>query len=663
MSISLFQNASHFSTGDVNVNIHNNSIQNYWSDGTSDALELLLKHTTPEATHESVTYSYGPTCHPSTRKIIKNDIMDFINTAEKPCLKLALLSGPAGAGKSCIQRTIVEECLAQDIPTFSFFFGRDFGRDNADGAVLDKISFDPSIFEKSLIRQIHNLVLDPLTDICDLRFWTRRKVIIVDGLDECKDSAQRLQVIQVLRTMTIYFAESFRVILSSRPEFDILTAFAERPLASITRKFLLHNYDSDEDIMAYLVEEFARIRRTHPARRRFRRNWPTQDILATLVKMATQQFIFVSTVIRYIEDRFGFPDLLLEQVLTAVSVREPPPNVLTNPFAELDALYTEILHSHSIERSHLRLILHAIPEFWRIVETNSLLVESGEAGVNSGLDLGPTPWMLDSFFGFTSGTTDIVLSQFHALIHTSGKICFYHKSMEDYLRTSERSGDFFQSEGETAAQFLLASVKNLQRWSHTPQSPTVDEGAAFAALYICVRFSWKCAANEFNLFNPPKSLTDVELSEILGFDLSILLGWILLYGRRLWPNPNDMLKHMKPQDAPLEGLKDHWLDPIAEGVKMFHTCERSRLRKWKNKCPPLCKIVRVCCGNSRSVFSFLEEHWYLDKREKIGKLEDFDRVIFSGSSTRRKLPFQVDQFSRGSFVDVAVFIIRSWSRK
>ncbi|KAJ2934126.1 hypothetical protein H1R20_g3017, partial [Candolleomyces eurysporus] len=520
-----------------------------------------------------------------------HDVMEFIDTGE-PSRRLAWLSGPAGAGKTCIQRSIVEECLAGHILGGSFFFGSGFGRDNADGfiatiahqlcyavpgfreAVLRKISFDPSIFNKSLVFQNQHLILDPLEDVYNNREWIQPKVIIVDGLDECRDTAQRLQVIHLLRALMQHRTFPFCVIVSSRPEFDILTAFAEEPFSSITKKFLLHTYDSDPDILAYLVDEFARIRRTHPARGRLNEDWPSAQALETLVKMASGQFIFVSTVIRYVENRQKFPDLLLDQILKTASAREAPSKVPTNAFAELDALYTGIFRSRSVDRSQLRLVLHAIPEIWRIVETNSLLTESGDLE----LDLGPSPWMLDNFFGFIPGTTDIVLSQFHALVHTKGYICFYHKSMEDYLKTPERSGDLFQSEGDTAAQFVLASMKNLQRWSRTLRSPAVDKGAAFGALYLCVRFTWKQTPEKYDISTSKlAALTTVELAKMLHFDLTILLGWIFLYGRRLWPNPNDMLNHMKPQSAPLEGLQDRWLHPIAQSVKMLHTCEVSAL--------------------------------------------------------------------------------------
>ncbi|RXW16899.1 hypothetical protein EST38_g8952 [Candolleomyces aberdarensis] len=598
MSTSAFQNASQFSTRDVNID--NSQINNYFNaDNPRDPLELLLKHTTKEATHESVTYSYAPTCHPGTRKIIKIDIMDFIKGSAKPdSLRLAWLSGPAGAGKSCIQRTVVEECLAEDIPACSFFFGRDSGLDSAHGfvatiahqlcnivprfreAIIKRIPFDPSIFKKALILQTHRLVLDPLRDVYkDQKLgWTQPMVVIVDGLDECRDSAQRLQVIYLLQILTQHPTFPFCVIVSSRPEFDILTAFAGETYGSVTRKFLLHDYDAEEDMLAYLVEEFSRIRRTHPARRRLMKNWPTQQIVELLVKMATGQFILLSTVIRYIENGTDAPDRLLNKVIKVASARMAPPDISDNPFVELDALYTEILQSQSpnVNMSQLRLVLHAIPEIWRIVETNSLLAESID------LELGPSPSMLDAFFGLT--ITDTVLSNLYALLHVPGNsmknredeyIRFYHKSMEDYLRTPGRSGDLFQTEADTIIRFTIASIQNLERWSLSLEYPFQDKAAAFGALYLCIRFGWDSLPTHDFSTSRLEHFTDAELAKVLDFDATILLGWIFLYGRSLWPNPNDMLNHMRPQSSPLDGLRDRWLQPIAEGVKILHTCEVS----------------------------------------------------------------------------------------
>ncbi|RXW16117.1 hypothetical protein EST38_g9729 [Candolleomyces aberdarensis] len=528
---------------------------------------------------------------------IINDIKEFIARAGEPgCLRLAWISGPAGAGKTCIQRSVAEECLAGTILGGSFFFGRDSGRDIADGliatlahqfcsavpgfreAVLRKIALDISIFSKSLLVQLQRLIFDPLEDIGEPHEWIQPKVVIVDGLDECRDTAQRKQAIHLLHALTQHSTFPFCVIVSSRPELDILTTFAEEPVQPDMRRFLLYRYDSDEDILFYLVEEFLRIRKTHPAGHTLPATWPTREVLEMLVKMASGQFIFISTIVNYVGNGNRHPGTLLTNVLSAISTPKRPVAALPSPFADLDALYTQILSVSSIDRLLLRLVLHAIPEIWRIVETNSLLTESG------GPELGPSPLMLDTFFGLLPGTTNIILSQLSALIHVPNQhqtethgpayIRFYHKSMEDYLKAPERSGDLFQSEGDTVAQFTIAAIQNLQRWSHTLGSPSGDCGAAFGALYLCLRFTWAHIPTQYDLtISELEAATDAKLENILRFDFTILLGWILLYGRRLWSQPNDMLNHLKPQNTSLKGLRNRWLRPISKGVKILHTCD------------------------------------------------------------------------------------------
>ncbi|KAJ2928566.1 hypothetical protein H1R20_g8512, partial [Candolleomyces eurysporus] len=599
MSSKLFENARQVSTGDVNID-NSRIINNHISDipvNWKELLELLLRHTTTEATHESVTYSYTPSCLPGTRTIIINHIEEFIAQAGGPnCLRLAWLSGPAGAGKTCIQRSVAQECLAGTILGGTFFFGRDSGRDSADGlvatlahqfcsaipgfreAVLRSIALDLSIFSKSLLVQLQRLIFDPLEDIGESQEWIQPKAVIVDGLDECRDTAQRKQVIRVLHALTQHSTFPFCVVVSSRPELDILTTFAEEPIWSNMKRFRLHGYASDEDILFYLVDEFSRIRRTHPAGHILPASWPAQEVLEMLVKMASGQFIFVSTIINYVGNGKGHPNILLTNILDAISTPKRPMAALPNPFADLDALYTQILSVSGINRTHLRLVLHAIPEIWRIVETNSLLTESG------GLDLGPSPLMLDTFFGLLPGTTNIILSQLPALIHVPNQhqtdthgaayIRFYHKSMEDYLKAPGRSGDLFQSEGDTVAQFTIAAIQNLQRWSHTLDSPSRDSGATFGALYLCLRFTWAHVPTRYDL---PKSeleaATDAKLKNILRFDFTILLGWIFLFGRRLWSQPKDMLNHLKPHSSTLVGLRNRWFQPIAKGVEILHTCD------------------------------------------------------------------------------------------
>ncbi|KAJ2913044.1 hypothetical protein MD484_g7368, partial [Candolleomyces efflorescens] len=571
-----FNRARNFLARDITIKTH---LENHFR-GSAGAqkdgfLELLLKHTTKGVTHESATFSYSPRCLPGTRKTIIGDLVQFTIRKGTSSRKLAWLVGPAGGGKTCIHRSVVEICVTTKNLGASYFFARN---SNADGfvatlchqlcgaipsfqeSVVLKNSNDLSIFDKSLDIQLQRLIIGPLEETCRAEEWVQPRVIVVDGLDECRDPDQRLHVIRLLQALSQHPVFPFHVIIASRPNFDILTAFAEEPLVSLTKPFLLHGYEADDDMLMYLVTEFARIRRTHPARCSIPEGWPTREVLELLVKMGSGQFIFAATIIKYIEHRKEHLDILLDSVLKSISAARAPSSK-PDPFAELDALYTTILQTDSdADRSTLRRILHAIPEFWRVVETSSFLTESNP-------NLGPTPHMLDTFLGLKDGTTPIVLSQLYSLIHVpdnslesqgeSQHICFYHKSMEDFLKSPSRSGDLYQGEGDTVAEFVVNSVKHLQRWSSTLGRPSEDQAATFSALYLCIRFTG----------HRTPAMCDMSPSQ-----LENITGWIFLYGRHLWPNTNVMIDHCKPRDSGLYGLRTRWLDSIAKGLKMLHNC-------------------------------------------------------------------------------------------
>ncbi|KAJ2934069.1 hypothetical protein H1R20_g3021, partial [Candolleomyces eurysporus] len=519
-SYSLFENAHRCSTRDINIG---NSISNYYG---SDAQK--------EATHESATYSYAPKCQPGTRTVVLEDLMKFIAEADAQSLRLAWLSGPAGGGKTCILRSLAQECLGHNSLAGSFFFSTESARDNADGFIatishqlcsailgfqerlLRKIANDPSIFTKSLDIQLQRLVFEPLEER-EVQEGTGPKVLLVDGLDECRDSKQRIHVIRLLQALSENPVYPFVIIVASRPESDIVATFNQEALASIMTPFRLHGYDADEDILAYLTHELERIRTALSAGRGIPEGWPKREALELLVKMASGQFIFAATVIKYVENGKGHPQALLAQVLHYLSQRRP--SSCTNPFAELDALYSMILSVSNPNQPLLRRLLHAVLEIWRLVETNSLLNESEYPG------LGPSTLMLDTFFHLEYGTTHILFSQLGSLVHVpteaeqwnpNGYIRFHHKSMEDYLKTPERSGHLFRSEADTAADFVIASIQHLQRWSHFLQPPIIDKAATFGALYLCVRFTWDQIPTWYDIAT---SELEVAASEKVAFDI------------------------------------------------------------------------------------------------------------------------------------------------
>ncbi|KAM6490289.1 hypothetical protein JOM56_014266, partial [Amanita muscaria] len=89
------------------------------------------------------------------------------------------------------------------------------------------------------------------------------------------------------------------------------------------------------DIKTYLTSEFARITIEQELDPKM---WPGQRIIDTLVSKSSGQFIYASTVIKYIGAEY---ESAVERLNIIVGLK---PSTGKSPFSELDALYTEILH-------------------------------------------------------------------------------------------------------------------------------------------------------------------------------------------------------------------------------------------------------------------------------------------------------------------------------
>lgn len=163
--------------------------------------------------HNSGERFDAPTCHPETRLAIQEDILGWAD--EWPSTELVTwMYGPAGAGKSAIAQTISQKLHQTGQLTASFFFSRASGskgrgdetrlmatlayqlsqsipgtRPHISSTVRD----NPIVFDLSLDSQVQALIIAPLTAVYDESAGPQgRRVIVVDGLDECRkeDNAQ-----------------------------------------------------------------------------------------------------------------------------------------------------------------------------------------------------------------------------------------------------------------------------------------------------------------------------------------------------------------------------------------------------------------------------------------------------------------------------------------
>ncbi|KAJ2922573.1 hypothetical protein H1R20_g14523, partial [Candolleomyces eurysporus] len=470
-----FAHASHFTIGDAQFI---NAATYYELPDENDALRTLLKGSAINATTESAYASYAPTCHPSTRQSVTNDLMTWARGSRPDSVSILWLSGPAGGGKTCILRRIVELCKAEDLFAACVFFSTCYSDTRTEGRfiitlaaqltqsipqitpfLVEAVKKDPTILQKSLETQMKALIFGPLEasqrrrSASGLKALFRslkskspqtHRIILIDGLDECVEEKEQAHILRLVHEMATHPHFPFRFVIASRPEYTIRTMFSSPPLSDISRIIRLETYEADRDIHLYLQTEFARLRTTHPASTSLPAGWPLTEDGDMLVSKASGQFVYVATVVKHLANPRRNPVVELRHILdlhpggtnTAITVND-------NPFSELDALYMKILHRPNIDIPLLKSILHAILH-------------------NKGHEF-KTPSSIDAVLGFEPGTCDMALMDLHSVVAvepTSTRIdvpiSFHHKSLADFLMSPGRAGDLYQSRDETHLMLAMA---------------------------------------------------------------------------------------------------------------------------------------------------------------------------------------------------------------
>jgi len=438
-----------------------------------------------EATHQSATSEYAPKCTPGTREQIIQDIIDWtlkIDSSEP----ILWVPGPAGGGKTCIMREVAARCEKDGVLAASYFFStRISNLDNAKPFVFTiaqqlleripplrphiarAIRDSPSIFQKSLIEQVHRLVLAPLQAVSEVVDISRHRVLPIDGFDECRHEEERKQLLHIIHILATNHVLPFRIIIASRPEYDIRTAFDQDPLQSLTHMIRLESYNADDDIRSFLCDEFAKIRKSHPSAPSIPPNWPSEDDMGTVVFKSSSQFIFAATVIRFVQYRKQTPVNSLRRVLELPESDTSRDN--RDPFADLDQLYHLILNPPDGDTDVLllRRMLHIVMDStgWQFLRAEGLHLN--------------VPERLDQFLELEIGTTNSVLCDAHSLLRIAlptvpwnwgsvPTISFHHRSLEDLLRSPSRGRQLHQTTATTKGDLLERCLYHIARIPKTP---------------------------------------------------------------------------------------------------------------------------------------------------------------------------------------------------
>ncbi|KAJ7478213.1 hypothetical protein FB451DRAFT_182614 [Mycena latifolia] len=410
------------------------SITSYAESG----MDILSRSVVTEALHDSGERFPEPACHPGTRTAVLEELSAW---SIDPDLESTILwlHGSAGMGKSAIAQMFAGDCQAQGRLGASFFFRRGHSKRGSWHGLCATIAYqlatsvpelrppiskaveaDRLIMGRSMTVQFHKLLVEAFSSTRDLELMP---VIVLDGLDECEGHRVQQEILRLFIGAIRDHQLPVRLLITSRPEPNIREIFETVETLAICCHLVLSADDSAyRDIRIYLGDEFSRIRREYLTRGvDLGTVWPGPAAVEHLVERSSGIFVYVTTVIRFIDDEYSHPADRLASVLSL----DPRS---TAPF---DDLYTEVLSVVPHEPQQVR-ILHSI---WQ-----STLRSRGAQLF---------PEEIDMLLVLHPGTARLALRGLHSVLHVP-PICTLsdgepyihplHASLPDYLADVRRSG-------------------------------------------------------------------------------------------------------------------------------------------------------------------------------------------------------------------------------
>ncbi|KLO11382.1 hypothetical protein SCHPADRAFT_998931 [Schizopora paradoxa] len=252
--------------------------------------------------------TWNPTlmCHPSTRRSILKEVMDWIgNLDANGSAKIFCLTGVPGSGKTAIAHSIAKCCADKQWLATGFFFNRDdslraskvfstiaqdlAGRNHSYGVLVKQaIKLDPSLCSAGLTRHFNELIA-PFSG----NFPQDKPIVIVlDGLDE----GYSKELIQVLLDGIPKLPGIFKIFSTSRDILELQGLFQS---AHTIHKNFVHNEVvgfNDVDIVAQ-----AHLREVSEIWGKKLEGWPSDDTKQRLVDRSEGLMVWVVAICQYLK--------------------------------------------------------------------------------------------------------------------------------------------------------------------------------------------------------------------------------------------------------------------------------------------------------------------------------------------------------------------------
>ena len=175
-------------------------------------------------------------------------------------------------------------------------------------------------------------------------------------------------------------------------------------------------------------------------------SWPSVDVLEGLVEKSSGQFIYASTVVKYISSVRHQPADRLDVVL---GIR-PPRNAREMPFGELDAFYADIFAS--VDSEDRKMVLLILGHYLVVVPV----------AIYSLMDIGD----LELFFLLRRGDIEMLFGNLSSLVAISNVkpyIHLFHASLGDFLHDPARSKEFYINLSDIHTRYMYLCFHHIKQ--------------------------------------------------------------------------------------------------------------------------------------------------------------------------------------------------------
>jgi hypothetical protein len=391
--------------------------------------------------------------------------------------RILWLHGPAGVGKSAIAQSVAHSYRREKVAATFFFFRSDSGRNDGNRLfptlawqlakvipgtrdfIAHILKDDYDIPRKAIEVQFEELIVKPLQAMIKLmpQGQVPTGVVIVDGLDECSEDKLQRRFLNIIGNAVEDRRFPLRFLISSRPEALIQDAF--RPFLSTTLRIDLADLDGwYQDVKQYLEEEFARIaseQHLDPSA------WPGDLIIGDLVSKSSSQFVYASTIIKFVGDEYNSATSQLD-IIMGLKASDGE-----SPFADLDMLYMEIL----IRQHHQTFLKDFL----------TLLVARSSISTNEDDTLARDDALL---LDISEHELHRKMRGMHSVLKVKPHIDIHHQSFLDFLQEPSRSHQYYISNQAGMKRYLELITSALVRYaSKLMKDPDYHETEHFSPAF------------------------------------------------------------------------------------------------------------------------------------------------------------------------------------